>query len=239
MRPECGAGGFSRFSGAVQFYQRVNALLTPDMTVVDLGAGRGAFVDVEAPYTQSLQTLKGKVAKVIGLDVDPVVLTNPVVDEAHVIGKDGRLPLDDLSVDVIVSDWVFEHIDDPKLFASEVDRVLRPGGWVCARTPSKWSPISVAARMVPNKMHAKVLESVQPGRKAEDVFPTRYRMNTLSDLRSIFPPSKWTHSNYKWKGDPHYHFENDLVWRFTEVVTNLLPDAFAHTLLVFIQKKPS
>jgi hypothetical protein len=37
-------GGFSRVDGSIEFYTRVNALLGPDMTVVDFGAGRGAGV---------------------------------------------------------------------------------------------------------------------------------------------------------------------------------------------------
>lgn len=41
LYPESGAGGFSRVDGTVEFYTRVNALLSPDAVVVDLGAGRG------------------------------------------------------------------------------------------------------------------------------------------------------------------------------------------------------
>jgi SAM-dependent methyltransferase len=235
-RPECDAGGFSRNSGAVQFYQRVNALLRPDMTVLDLGAGRGAFTDTEAAYTQRLQTMKGKVAKVIGMDIDPVVMTNPHLDEAYVIA-DNRLPVPANSVDLIVSDWTFEHIDEPKSLAAEIDRILKPGGWICARTPSKWSPVSFAARMVPNTLHAKVLEAVQPGRQAQDVFPTRYRMNSNHDLKAVFPEAEWAHHSYRWRGDPHYHFENDLVWWAIEAASAFMPEPTRHTLLVFIQKR--
>ena len=41
LYPEYGAGGFSRCDLWVPFFTRVNALLRPDMTVVDYGAGRG------------------------------------------------------------------------------------------------------------------------------------------------------------------------------------------------------
>jgi len=83
--PEVAAGGFTRVDGTVEFYTRVNALLRPDMVVVDYGAGRGRFVEDEsAPLRRDLRTLQGKVAKVVGLDVDDAVLSNPVLDEAHV-----------------------------------------------------------------------------------------------------------------------------------------------------------
>jgi hypothetical protein len=35
------AGGFDRYDGSIQFYQRINALLRPDFVVMDFGAGRG------------------------------------------------------------------------------------------------------------------------------------------------------------------------------------------------------
>lgn len=55
--PEVSAGGFTRMDGTVEFYTRVNALLRPDMTVLDFGAGRGAGL-VDAPETWA-STLAG------------------------------------------------------------------------------------------------------------------------------------------------------------------------------------
>ncbi|OWY62641.1 hypothetical protein B7486_57335, partial [cyanobacterium TDX16] len=41
LYPEVGAGGFSRSDGTVEFWSRVQALVTPGAHVLDLGAGRG------------------------------------------------------------------------------------------------------------------------------------------------------------------------------------------------------
>lgn len=35
-------GGFGANDGTLDFYLRINTALQPDMTIVDLGAGRGA-----------------------------------------------------------------------------------------------------------------------------------------------------------------------------------------------------
>lgn len=76
--PEVAAGGFTGVDGTVEFYTRVNALLRPDMVVVDYGAGRGRFMEDEsAPLRRDLCNLQNKVAKVVGLDLDDVVLSNP------------------------------------------------------------------------------------------------------------------------------------------------------------------
>ena len=65
--------------------------------------------------------------------------------------------------------------------------MLRPGGWLAARTPNKWGMIGIGARAVPNDLHTRVLRRLQPDRKAEDVFPVRYQMNTRKDLRRAVP----------------------------------------------------
>lgn len=181
LYPETAAGGYSSVDGTVQFYSRVRALLRPEFIVLDLGAGRGeGLLDDPVPFRRDLRTLRGHCADVIGCDVDPVVLSNPGLDRAFLISPDGRLALPDASVDVIVSDYVLEHIEDPAAFAAEVSRVLKPGGWFCARTPNYWGYIAVASRMIPNRLHAKVLARVQVGRKEKDVFPTWYRMGVVA-----------------------------------------------------------
>jgi len=85
-----------------------------------------------------------------------------------------------------VSDFVLEHVTDPEAFVAELARVLRPGGMFMARTVSRSSPLSVAARIVPNTGHARVVGVLQPGRQERDVFPTAYAMNTRQDLARLF-----------------------------------------------------
>ena len=90
LHPESGAGGFSAIDGTVIFYTRIAALLRPETTVLDLGAGRGrAHVDDPVSFRRSLMDLRGRCAKVIGADPDPAVLANPSLDEA-VVTPEGR-----------------------------------------------------------------------------------------------------------------------------------------------------
>lgn len=234
--PETVAGGFSSVDGTVQFYNRVNALIGPDHTVVDLGAGRGSVSEDRCAYRRSLATLKGKCARVIGVDVDPVVLTNPLVDEARLIGADGRLPLEDGSVDLIVSDAVFEHIAEPRRFAEEIDRVLKPGGWVCARTPNRWGYVGVAANLVPNAFHNTVLRRVQTHRKEKDVFPTTYTLNTRRRIKRYFPPDRFKTVMLSWNGEPAYFGQFVPAWWVMKAVFWLLPPAFGAAWFIFIRK---
>lgn len=238
LYPETVAGGFSQVDGTVSFYQRVNALLRPSMTVVDFGAGRGQASEDPVEYRRGLATLKGKVERVVGLDVDDAVLENPSVDEAQVIIQGSPLPLPDESVDLLVSDFTFEHVTDPGWATGELTRILKPGGWICARTPNKWGGIGVPARMVPNRFHDAVLKRAQPLRRSEDTFPTAYRLNTFAELAGYFPPETFRHASYTMNNEPDYYGNSALLWRIVRASFRATPDRLGSMLYVFLQKLP-
>jgi SAM-dependent methyltransferase len=235
--PETGAGGFTRHDGSVEFHGRVNALVGPQTTVLDLGAGRGKFLEDACRYRRDLMTLKGKARRVIGVDVDAAVLGNPALDEAHVY--DGRrLPLADRSVDLIVSDWVLEHIADAPAFCAEVARVLTPGGWLCARTPNLFSLLVLASSALPNKSHPGLLTRIQPDRQERDVFPTRYRLNSMAAIARAFPAEGWRNCSYTWSPEPAYHFNSRAVYRLMQVYQYLKrPILGGECLHIFLQKR--
>ena len=238
LYPEIGAGGFSHVDATIEFYSRINALLRPEMTVLDFGAGRGTWAyDDPLAYRRNLRTLKGKVNKVIGIDIDPEVKTNPSLDDAHVVGLGDALPLDDASVDLIISDVTFEHIDDATFTAHELTRVLKTGGWLCARTPNRWGYIGIGANLVPNNLHVPFIRILQPGRKATGVFPTRYRMNTRRGLRRLFKPKDFDSFIYTVNPEPAYFANSEFLWRLMVLSYRLTPSAFDAVLLIFLRKR--
>jgi SAM-dependent methyltransferase len=239
LYPEIGAAGFSRVDGTVEFYQRVNALLAPDMTVLDFGAGRGAWADDPVEYRRALRDLRGKAARVIGADVDPVVRDNPLVDETAVIGDGMPLPWSDESFDLVVSDFTFEHVRDPEWAAHELSRVLRPGGWICARTPNRWGYIGVAARLVPNRLHVAALRRLQPHKQDVDTFPTAYRLNSLKQIERLFPDEAFDNCSYTMDNEPAYSGNSVPAWRAMKLVFRVTPERLRSMLYVFLRKRRS
>jgi SAM-dependent methyltransferase len=235
--PELGAGGFSRCDGSVEFYTRVNALVDKDSVVVDFGAGRGRFLDEPVRIHRELQHLKGRVDRVIGLDVDPAVLENEALDEAAVIEIGKPLPVDDESVDLVVSDFTFEHVEDPGWASTELSRILRPGGWLCARTPNRYGSIAVPARIIPNRWHDQVLSVVQPRKRTRDTFPTHYRLNTRKALENAFPPSRFDHHSYTYEAEPAYVGSSALAWSVAVGVSRLVPRPLQSMHFVFVRKR--
>jgi SAM-dependent methyltransferase len=234
--PESEIDNFSRLDGTLMMYAKVNALLRDDSVVLDFGAGRGANIS-ECPsvFLQKLQIFKGRCAESHGCDIDEAVLENPYIDEARVLGPDFKLPYEDNKFDLITSSWVFEHVEDPQIVASELLRVLKPGGYICARTPNKNGYISMASRMVDNTKHATFLKKIQPFRKEEDVFGTFYRMNTTRQIEDIFG-DRADVLTFIDSADPSYHFNRKFMYRIFVGLHKFLPSYLATTLFIFIRK---
>jgi len=239
LYPEMCAGAYSRDDGGVHFFSRVNALLRPQMTVMDLGAGRGVIFHTGANnYYERLARLQGKVERVIGVDVDDGILDHPYLDERHVVEATAPLPAGDESVDLVVSDWVLEHIVDPEHIAAEIERVLKPGGWFCARTPSHLGYVGTLVRLIPNAFHTRILRHLQPWRAVASVFPTFYRLNSRNALNRYFPPAQWRNSSYTFNPAPKYYGNSNLLFHAIAFYQRLTWGPFKTDLYVFLQKLP-
>ena len=236
--PENRAGGFSRCDGTVQFYQRVRALLRPDYVVLDFGAGRGAaYYQDSSPYRKSLRNLRGEGRRVIGVDVDPVVSSNPCVDEAVVIDPHSPLPSPNDTFDLIVSDSTFEHVSDATRIACELDRVLKVGGWICTRTPNRNGYVALMNRIIPAGVGKRLVLSAQPDRKVEDVFPAHYFMNTLGTLKVLFPAERYDHMSFAFDSEPKYHFNRRAIFVLLLVLHSVTPPSLRNTLMAFLHKR--
>lgn len=235
--PERGFAGFSRIDSTLLFYSYVNALVTPASVVLDLGAGRGMQGETDFPYKRALLTLRGRVAKVIGVDFDPIVFENPLLDEAAILAPDGRLPFGPETFDLVYSDWVMEHVEKPARFVAEVDRVLKPGGWFCGRTPNKYGFIAMGSRMVPESLHGPVLKVLRPDRRDMDVFPTFYRLNTLGAVAKHFPVEKWRNCSFTHDSEMMYFARSRLLLRLSAFMSRLTPQAMRPILYAFVQKR--
>jgi len=234
--PEVAAGGYSRYDGTIEFYTRVRSLLPPGAIVLDFGAGRASFLETEkVPFRRGVQDLRDATSVIHAVDVDPKVLSNPLATHTHLY--DGKvLPLDDDAVDLVVADFVLEHLADPATSVHELRRVTRPGGWICARTPNKWGYIGVGARVVPNSMHKRFLRELQPERAEVDVFPTRYNANTRTRLRTLFPSDRFTLVVYGHPGDPSYIGRSRFFEQSLAALNRITPELLAPMLLVFARK---
>ncbi len=148
------------------FADALRAHLDDSSVVLDLGAGRGHLPELD---------IRDAAAHVCGVDPDEVVLTNRQLHEAHVV-RDGRLPFDDETFDLVFSTHVWEHVESPIDFLREARRVLRPGGRYLSLTPNRRHYVGVLSTATPHRFHEWF--NAKRGRDHEDTFPTYHRLNT-------------------------------------------------------------
>jgi len=150
--------------------QRILARIRPHFLILDVGAGAGILPQMH---------FKGLVTRVCGIDLDPRVVENPMLDEADA----GAIPYADDCFDLIFADNVLEHIEEPSKFFSEITRVLKPGGVFICKTPNKWHYVPTIARLTPHWFHQSYNQL--RGRSSEDTFPTCYRANSRGDVSRL------------------------------------------------------
>jgi arsenite methyltransferase len=105
------------------------AALSPGESVVDLGSGGGFDCFLAAAQV-------GKGGRVIGVDMTPEMVAKARANKAKIgaenvdfrLGEIERLPVEDASADVILSNCVINLSPDKASVFREAFRVLRPGG---------------------------------------------------------------------------------------------------------------
>jgi SAM-dependent methyltransferase len=235
--PEIYFGGFARCDGTIAFYTRVDALVGPGSVVVNFGCGRGQHDEDPVSIRRNLQCFKGRVGRVIGLDVDLVGQDNPTIDEFRALNPDQRWPIDDRSANLILCDCVIEHLPDPDLLFREASRVLVSCGYICIRTTNLLSYIGLAAKFVPNRWHASVLSTVQPARKKEDVFPTLYRCNTIRAVRRALIKYNFHSVVYGHDAGPGYLTFSKIAYAAGVVHQRIAPSYVCPMIMAFGQLK--
>jgi arsenite methyltransferase len=107
----------------------VHGPVEPGQTVLDLGCGAGTDLLIAAQMT-------GPGGRVIGIDMTSTMLARARAS-ARTMGLANvelheslieTLPLEDASVDAVISNGVIDLVPDKDAVFDEIDRILRPGG---------------------------------------------------------------------------------------------------------------
>jgi 2-polyprenyl-3-methyl-5-hydroxy-6-metoxy-1,4-benzoquinol methylase len=234
--PETRFGGFTHVDGSMNFFTRVNALLESGSVVLDVGCGRGDYVDDPVKARRDLRILRGKCRSLIGIDVDPAASVNPAIDEFRLI-EGPAWPVAGDSIDLCLCDHVIEHVADPGAFFAECRRVIRPNGFLCIRTPNAFGYVAIAARLVPNGFHGKVLQFAQRGRQEQDVFATVYKCNTRRKLRNILAQNHFDSAVFTHDAEPAYLSFSKLAYRLGVAHQRYAIPCAKNVIFAFAQKQ--
>jgi SAM-dependent methyltransferase len=170
------------------FVHYVNSVAAPGAKVLDYGCGHGTLVgmfldagfdafgcDIRWPgaeYTLHDTTELGKSGRL------------------HYFESGGRLPFDDDTFDVIVSDQVFEHVSPIEASVREIERVVKPDGVMYHHFPS---------RSVIREGHIGLPWSHRlPKGRARLAYATLLRRLGLGIFKDDRPAAEWAAEKLEW-----------------------------------------
>jgi ubiquinone/menaquinone biosynthesis C-methylase UbiE len=152
------------------YNERLNSFISRDTVWIDLGCGRNEFV---ASFGR-----KGKLA--IGVDV----VVHPEKEAAHFVQADFRhLPFPSNFADLISLRMVVEHIGRVPDDFLDINRVLKPGGYVLILTTNSWSPMIALPRLLPNRWKKRLIQWLFNVRD-DDIFPTTHKFNNPMKMKN-------------------------------------------------------
>jgi len=125
------------------------ARLMPGARVADLGCGSGVFTDL----------LHQQGYKPVGLDISPrlVALARAKYPAVEFLEGDvEHLPFPSSSLDGVLLSGIVHHLPDPARCASEVFRVLKPGGSFAAFDPNRMNPFMYLYRDRSSPLYSSV-----------------------------------------------------------------------------------
>jgi SAM-dependent methyltransferase len=157
------------------FLERLRPLLTPGVTILDVGAGR-------SPTLSPADRPVG--CRYLGLDISAAELEaagTGAYDEHYV--HDVVAPLPEVrDVDVVISWQVLEHVSSLPRALTNLRATLRPGGTLLAQTSGSFAVFALAARVMPHQLRVKAMARYL-GHHEDEKFPTSYDHCTARALR--------------------------------------------------------
>ena len=159
----------------VLYGRTLQRFVYPGVRWLDVGCGYQVLPFWAMPEEAQRELVRG-VAMLAGVDVDERIKDHPLLT-CRVAGLGGKLPFRDEVFDLVTANMVVEHIEQPEKFLADMCRVLRPGGRFLFHTPNILFWLMFVAWVTPDSIKKPIIWRLEQ-RRAEDVFPTRYTLNT-------------------------------------------------------------
>lgn len=177
-------------------------IVKPNSIWLDLGCGHRLFHNSQEAWGLDKENKIIKQCKdIYGLDYDFDSLIKHRSIKNRMQGNITKLPLKSGSFDLITSNMVVEHLDNPKEQFKEINRILKDNGLFIFHTPNKFSYGALSSRLIP-KSFKKILIKTLDGRKESDIFKTYYRANSQKKVLELAKEAGFVMQGFRFVIDP-------------------------------------
>lgn len=194
---------YPNFRNAGQVYQDlVGRYITASTRLLDLGSGRCSLA------ARQIQPAKLRV----GIDpyLGDLACNEAIAHPAVALGE--NLPFRPATFDLIITQWVMEHLAFPQRVVSEMARVLRPGGRIVIFTTNWHNYIPRVSYLIPHRLQVQLVKRLLR-RPERETFPVYYRANTRSDIAAIAGESGLEMRHCLHVGNPFYFAFSPALFR--------------------------
>lgn len=153
------------------FKQYLEQYISNDTSLLDIGCGHQAFG--EEYYKKAKHR--------VGIDPDPDALKdNKLMDEKFCCATQ-HIPNTIGQFDVIIAQWVLEHIQHPDEDTRIIGNLCKKDGYFIFMTTNIYSPLILLSKISPTSLK-KFLRKILLGIQDEDTYPTAYKINSVSKI---------------------------------------------------------
>lgn len=151
-------------------------------------AGKGETNVLEigpGPSNRTSDFLMANTGNLDGLDIDSRAFENTALQRV-MIYNGGIFPIKDETYDLVVADYVMEHVEHPEAMLNEILRVLQPEGLFVFRTPNLFHYVNLISMFTPHRFHLFVANRARArSRDSVEPYPVFYRFNSPSAIKRM------------------------------------------------------
>ncbi|UCE39432.1 MAG: class I SAM-dependent methyltransferase [Thermoplasmata archaeon] len=192
-------------------------VLSFDEAVKENGHSFDIFMDGGCGREKFLERYSNQFRFCIGIDTDLRECNKSHNNIQYIKGDLEGIPLKDASVDVILTNFVLEHIRRPKRFFMEASRVMKKEGILIIWTPNAKSPAGLMIHLLP----ISFIKNFKKNFIGHESYPTYYLSNSPLKLDAMLKESGLQKAKLEMKDGVFYFSEFKVVRLLHSVLIKL------------------